>query len=106
MKPYRTLAIIRLYNGKIGLTDGQAQRRMGCLKKINDNVYEINREVVFKAGEVVGFDDIPKPYVKFLECLEPEKPVIDLKIEETVEVETKVEAKPVVKKRKYTKRKA
>ena len=102
MKPYRTLAIIRLYTGIIGLTDDQAQRRINCLSKIKDNVYEINREVVFKVGEVIGFEDIPKPYVKFLECLEPEKPVIDVKIKEPVEFASK----PLAKKRKYTKRKA
>ena len=102
MKPYRTLAIIRLYTGKIGLTDVQAQRRMGCLKKIKDDVYEISGEVSFKAGEVIGLEDAPKPYVKLLECLEPEKPAIDLEARETVEFASK----QTVKKRKYTKRKA
>lgn len=96
MKPYRTLAIVRLFNGKIGLTDEQAKRRMSCLSKIDENIYEINREVVFKVGEVIGLEDSPKPYRKSLECLEPEKPAVELEIKEAIEVK----AKPVVKKRR------
>ena len=100
MKPYRTLATVRFFTGKIGLTDDQVKNRVNCLSKIKDDVYEISREVVFKAGEVIGLEDAPKPHRKLLECLEPEKPAIDLEIKETVEVA----AKPVAKKRKYTKR--
>ena len=101
MKPYRTLATVRLFTGKIGLTDDQAKRRIDYLSKIEDDVYEINREVVFKAGEVIGLESAPKPHEKALECLEPEKPAIDLEEKEEVEVREE----PVVKKRKYTKRK-
>jgi hypothetical protein len=99
MKLYQTKAIIRLFTGKIGLTDDQAKRRAGCLSKIGDNIYEINREVMFKAGEVIGLESAPKPHEKALECLEPEKPeepAIELEIKEKVEVA----AKPVAKKRR------
>lgn len=101
MKPYRTLATVRFFAGKIGLTDDQVKNRMNCLSKIKDDVYEISREVVFKAGEVIGLEVAPKPYRKLLECLELEAPAVDLEIKETVEVE----AEPVAKKRKYSKRK-
>ena len=103
MKPYRTLATVRLFAGIIGLTDKQAKKRLRYLSKIKDNVYEVIREVVFKAGETIGLEDTPKPYRKVLEPMEPEKPeapAIELEIKETVDVE----AKPVAKKRKYTKR--
>ena len=102
MKPYRTLASVRLFTGVIGLTDDQVKWRANCLKKIADDKYEIIDEVVFKAGEVIGLEDPPKPYRKLLECLEPEKSAVEVDIKEAVEVE----AKPVTKKRKYTKRKA
>lgn len=102
MKPYRTLASVRLFTGVIGLTDDQVKWRANCLKKIADSVYEIKGEVVFKTGEVIGLEDPPKPYRKVLECLEPEKPVIEAEIKE----EVKVTEKPVSRKRKYTKRKA
>jgi hypothetical protein len=101
MKPYRTLASVRLFTGIVGLTDEQVKWRANCLKKIADSTYEIINEVVFKAGEVIGLEDPPKPYRKALECLEPEKPAVEVDIKETVEVD----AKPVAKKRKYVKRK-
>lgn len=106
MKPYRTLASVRLFTGIVGLTDDQVKWRANCLKKIADDKYEIIKEVVFKAGEVIGLEDPPKPYVKKLECLEPEKPPVEAEIEFEIKEEVKVAAKPVVKKRKYTKRKA
>lgn len=99
MKLYRTLAIIRLFAGKIGLTDDQAKKRLNYLSKVKDNVYEVVQEVVFKAGETIGLEHTPKPYRKVLECLEPEKPeksAIELDIKETIEVA----AKPVAKKRR------
>ena len=74
MKPYRTLATVRLFTGAIGLTDDQVKWRADCLSKINDNVYEIQKGVVFKAGEIIGLEEAPKPFAKILECLEP-KPV-------------------------------
>ena len=102
MKPYRTSASVRLFTGKIGLTDEQVTWRANCLKKISDDVYEITGEVVFKAGEVIGLESPPKPHAKILECLEPEKPAIKVETKE----EIKAAAKPVAKKRKYTKRNA
>lgn len=76
MKPYRTLATVRLFTGVVGLTDKQVKWRTDCLSKIKDDVYSIEKEVVFKAGEVIGLEDLPKPYRKALECLEPEPEVV------------------------------
>ena len=73
MKPYRTLAMVRLFTGKIGLTDEQVKWRANCLKKITDDVYEIIDEITFKDGEVIGLESVPKPYAKMLECIEPKK---------------------------------
>jgi len=106
MKPYRTQATVRLYTGKIGLTDDQVKWRAGCLSKIKDDVYDIVGEVTFKAGEVVGLEDPPKPYRSLLECLEPEKPENEAEIEVEIKEEVEVKEKPVAKKRKYTKRRS
>ena len=102
MKPYRTLATVRLFSGLIGLTDGQAKRRSSYLSKIKDDVYKILGEVSFKAGEVIGLEDAPKPYRKLMQSLEPAKPAIQAEVKETV----KVAATPAAKKRTYKKRKA
>jgi len=72
MKPYRTLATVRLYEGTIGLLDNQAARRAGCLKKIKNGIYEIQAPVEFKAGEVIAFSRIPKPYRPLLEKVDRE----------------------------------
>ena len=92
MKPYRTLATVRLFTGIVGLTDDLVKWRANCLKKIEDSVYEIINEVVFKAGEVIGLEDPPKPYAKVLECLEPE-PVAETVESSAVKDEMKAELK-------------
>ena len=100
MKPYRTLATVRLFAGVVGLTDDQVKWRAGCLSKIEDNVYEIKKGVVFKAGEIIGLEDAPKPFAKILECLEPKPTPILEPIPEPVK-------KPVVvRKKASSKRKA
>lgn len=67
MKPYRTLATLRLAGGTIGLNDRQAARRPGCLKKIKRGEYEITGPIELKAGELIGLAQIPKPYDSLLE---------------------------------------
>lgn len=106
MKPYRTLATVRLFSGLVGLTEKQVKWRASCLKKIKDDVFEIVDEVTLKAGEVIGLADPPKPYRKKLECLEPEPPPAEAEIEFEIKEDVKVATKPAAKKRKYVKRKA
>jgi hypothetical protein len=71
MKKYKTLAVIHLFSGKIELTDDQARRRTGYLSKIKDDIYEVNQEIVFKAGEIIGLEDVPKFLESLLEDLTP-----------------------------------
>ena len=99
MKPYRTTAPVRLYTGFIGLTDDQVKWRTDCLNKISDNVYAITGEVVFKAGEIIGLDDVPKPHRKKLECLEPE-PAQVVEKKPVVKDEIKAEIKPAAPKKR------
>ena len=98
MKPYRTLATVRLYTGKIGLTDQQVKWRANCLKKISDSTYEIKNEVAFKAGEVIGLEDPPKPYRKVLECLEPKPAAVAETATVAAEIKAEIE-KPAPKRR-------
>ena len=98
MKPYRTLATIRLFTGKIGLRDEQVKWRENCLSKIEDNVYEIIDEVVFKAGETIGLEYVPKPHSRVLKCLEPESAEVEEKT--VVKDEMKIEVKQSVPKKR------
>lgn len=102
MKPYRTLATVRLFAGRIGLTDDQVKWRAQCLSQVQDNIYEIISKVTFKAGEVIGLEDPPKVYMASLDCLEPEKPAKPAVIEEKAAVTAKVdvEVKPAAPKRR------
>ena len=93
MKPYRALAVIRLFDGVVGLSDEQAKRRTSYLTKIGDNLYQIKGEICFKSGEVVGLDSVPKPYANLLECLETEA---------VSDVDEKELKKPVVKRKRRT----
>jgi len=60
---------VRLVGGVLGLTEKQAQPRLHNLKaQKKKGTFEIIEPVVFKAGEVIGFDgDIPKSLAKLME---------------------------------------
>lgn len=58
-------AVITLHSGRVKLTEDQANRRASCLS--NDKkggkagVYNIEKPIQFKLGEVFGYDgEIPK----------------------------------------------
>lgn len=51
---------VRLFAGRIGLTDAQAKKRMRCLKPISPGVYDIIGMIEFKAGEEIRLEAIPK----------------------------------------------
>lgn len=70
MKRYKTLKVIDLFTGQIGLDDKQAGARSHCLDKVGAGRYEIMGHVQFKSGEVVSFDEAPKVFAAFLECLD------------------------------------
>lgn len=74
MVKFKTLATVRLYCGHIVLDGKQADRRAACLKKIKSGMYEIEKPVEFKAGEVIGLADAPKPYRNLLEEVGAKKP--------------------------------
>ncbi len=70
MKKYTiTGSPVRLVNGVLGLTEDQAKPRLHNLNALKKKgTFEIVQPVVFKAGEVIGFDgDIPKSLAKLME---------------------------------------
>ncbi len=67
MKKFRTEATIELHSGVIGLSDRQAALRGLQLKEAGRGTYEITGPVQFKAGEVIGLKEVPKPYAGVLE---------------------------------------
>lgn len=71
---YKTIKIIELFAGQIGLSAKQAQARPGKLKKIKDGLYEIVSPVQFKAGEVIELNNPDKIILSKLECLEEPAP--------------------------------
>ena len=60
MKRYRTKKTLRIYGGRVGLSEDQAHRRRMSIKPIGRDVYEVMRPVEFKAGEIIGLDAVSK----------------------------------------------
>lgn len=74
MQKYKTIGIIDLFSGKIGLSEKQAARRPGKLKKVGKDVSKILSPVQFKAGEVIRLDNPDKVTLSKLELIEDPKP--------------------------------
>ena len=68
MTKYRTTAVVYLFSGKIGLSDQQAARRPGKLKKVKGG-YEILEKVCFKAGEIIELENPDKVTKQKLEAI-------------------------------------
>lgn len=57
MNEYNVLATVRIGDGRLMLSDRQAETRTHRLKATaEENVYEIVKPVEFKAGEIIGYD--------------------------------------------------
>lgn len=69
MEQYKTLSPLTFASGLIGLNDDQATLRSGCLEAKTKGVYLIKLPVQFKAGEIIGLDDLPKAYIDSLEVV-------------------------------------
>lgn len=70
MKTYRTLEVVTINAGKIGLTDEQAAKRIHLLKKKSKGVYEPLGPIMFKAGEEIKLDDVGKVHEAKFEVVE------------------------------------
>jgi len=76
MEEYKTLKTVRLFGGKIGLSNDQHSPRAGKLKKIRPGLYDIAAPIQFKRGEIIMLDpkEVPKGMTAFLEPVKkPEK---------------------------------
>ncbi len=56
MERYLTTDKVDLLSGVLDLSEDQARRRKGWLKKLESGLFEIIKPVQFKAGEVFGFE--------------------------------------------------
>lgn len=66
MKFYKAAERIRV-TGEIGLTDEQAKRRGKRVEKGKGaGVYVAHDAIDIKAGELVGFDEVPKVHLRSL----------------------------------------
>lgn len=74
MLKYKTTAIVEFFSGKIGLSEKQAVRRPGKLKKVGKGVYGILSPVQFKAGETISLDNPDKITLAKLELIEDQEP--------------------------------
>lgn len=74
MERYSVNQPITLHVGVIGLSDAQAATRQHCLKRLmGKGRYEIRKPVQFKAGEVIGLEEINlKQYAGWLTPVEKE----------------------------------
>ncbi len=70
MKAYKTIAIVDLFAGLVGLSDDQASKRNLNLKKKRNGVYEITSPVQFKVGEVIKLKTKEKIVLSKLEEVE------------------------------------
>jgi hypothetical protein len=70
MRTYRTMEVVRLYTGSIGLSDHQARLRGHNLCPISVGIYEITGPVCFKAGEKIKLDAPDKAIISKLNCLD------------------------------------
>ncbi len=80
---------VRLVGGVLGLTEKQAAPRLHNLKALKKKgLFEIVQPVVFKAGEVIGFDgDIPKSQANLMESVDANKQKSEAELEAQKEAE-------------------
>lgn len=75
MNKYQVTEAVSIHDGLLELTEAQAKPRMHNLKHIEDSVYMVMQPVMFKAGEVIGYDgELPKAMLMQLENLDAPKP--------------------------------
>ena len=75
MNRYQVNEAVSIHDGLLELTEAQAKPRMHNLKHIEDSVYMVMQPVMFKAGEVIGYDgELPKAMLMQLENLDAPKP--------------------------------
>ena len=77
MKFYRTSELVRLYDGVIFLSEKQISGRKKNLDVGPKGKCKIKAEVQFKAGEVIGLENVPKILREILAPVEEKR--LDLK---------------------------
>lgn len=99
MERYLTTDKVDLLSGVLDLTEDQARRRKGWLKKLESGSYEIIKPVQFKAGEVFGFEGELSKYHLERMISESGDPVVKTEeLQEPVTFETIAKQKSKAKK--------
>jgi len=70
MKDYKTIGVVSLFGGVVGLSSEQAESRPNAVKKLKSGEYEVIAPVQFKAGEIIGLDNVGKTTLALLEDLQ------------------------------------
>lgn len=68
MKFYKTTQVVQLA-GTVGMSEAQAKRRLSRMRPVEGRkyVYELPQALDFKAGEIVGLDELPKALLRVVE---------------------------------------
>lgn len=70
MRQYKVLQTVGFASGVIGLSADQARPRLRALEKTKTNgIYKLIGSVEFKAGEVIGLEEVPKAFLPRLEIV-------------------------------------
>lgn len=60
MKMYEVVKTMRIGEGVVRLTEGQARDRKGKIAPRTDGAYDVLHPIEFKVGEVLGIESLPK----------------------------------------------
>lgn len=83
MNKYQVTEAVSIHAGLLELTEAQATTRMHNLERVENNVYMVMQPVMFKAGEIIGYDgELPKAMLMQLENLDAPKPKAEAKAKE------------------------
>ena len=83
MNKYQVTEAVSIYTGLLELTEAQAKPRMHNLNHVQNNVYMVMQPVMFKAGEVIGYDgELPKAMLMQMENLDAPKPKAKAKVKD------------------------
>ena len=83
MNKYQVNEAVSIHAGLLELTEAQAKPRMHNLERVENNVYMVMQPVMFKSGEVIGYDgELSKAMLMQLENLDAPKPKAKAKAKE------------------------
>lgn len=89
MKEYKTIGVVDVNCGYIGLTKEQAAVRIDRLKKVKGDIYEVTGPLQFKAGEVIRLEGADKYMTRLVIDLDAEKEAAAAREKQLAEADAK-----------------